>query len=174
MSINLILATDINGGLGIDNKLLFDCKLDMKRFRDLTMSHYTVMGSNTWLSLPAPLKGRTNVILSRNEEFPIDPHLSNKHDVILHNDLNKIINHYNSGTQEKELFIVGGAEVYRQAVMYADKVYLTLFHHEREHDTSFPLEVLDNHFEVVHKDSYEVDGLRFDFIDYVRKGDVGK
>lgn len=170
MAISLIVATGLNGEIGLNNKLLFDCPMDLRHFKAKTENNWCVMGSKTFNSLPRPFgHGRTNVVITRNEDFYIDPHLKNKYNIIVENSLEKVINHYNSGTQDRELFICGGSQIYKQSLPHADKVYLTLFHHEREFDTKFPLEYLDNHFEIVHKEEYEVDGLRFDFIDYVRK-----
>lgn len=145
----------------------------MQRFREKTMDNFCVMGSKTWESLPKPLKGRTNVILTRNVEYPIDPHLHNEYEIIAHNDLNKIINHYNSGIQERNLMCIGGAEIYRQMLPHTDRVYLTLFHDDsKEADTYFPLEYLEKHFEIESRVLHKEEGLEFEFIDYVRKENV--
>lgn len=170
MAISLIVATGLNGEIGLNNKLLFECPTDLRYFKSKTENNWCVMGSKTFNSLPKPFgNGRTNVVVSRNEDFYIDPHLKNKYDILLVNNLEKVINHYNSGVQERELFICGGSEIYKQSLPHVDKVYLTLFHHEKEADTFFSLNYIKEHFEIIDKEEYEVDGLRFDFIEYIRK-----
>lgn len=173
MSINIIVATTKSGGIGLNNNLLFDCPTDLRHFKNKTENNWCVMGSKTFNSLPKPFaNNRTNVVVSRNEDFYVDPHLKHKFDIIVVNSLEKVINHYNSGVQDRDLFICGGGEIYRQSLPYADKVYLTKFHHEKDYDVSFPLEYVNEHFELIHKEEFEVDGLRFDFLEYMRKGIV--
>ena len=172
MTIDIIVAIDLNNGIGFKNELLYKTKADMQRFKSLTEGQFAIMGSKTWTSLPAPLKNRTNVIVSRDEKFYIDPHLKNKYDIILVNDLERVINHYQTGTQTKNLCVVGGSQIYKQSLPHVDKVYLTLFHDDtKESDSFFSLEYLDEHFKIIHKEKHfdEESGLHYSFIDYVRK-----
>lgn len=175
MSIDIVVACNLDGAIGFKNELLYKNKLDMKRFKNVTEGNFALLARKTWESLPNPLKNRINVVLTRDEEYYINPKLKAEYQIIVEHDLHKIINHYRSGMNEKNLVCCGGSELYKQMLPYTDRVFLTLFHDKgKEYDSDFPIEYVERHFEVVHKDSYEVDGLRFDFIDYVRKGDVGK
>ena len=172
MSISIVACVNKDGALGYRGSLLYKIGLDMKRFKNLTtnnkygLKNICVMGLNTYSELANPLPNRKNVVLTRQSSsmFPKE--------VIVEQSLSKLINHYNSGFQEKELFIIGGQRVFEEAFELGcvDNVYLTEVHDSgKDYDTVFPLECLDGQFEVAHKEEYEVDGLRFDFIDYKRK-----
>lgn len=100
---------------------------DMKRFKQLTMGHTVVMGRTTWDTLDGPLPGRRNVVLSRDPDrryegaevvATLDEALRLAHD--------------------EEVFIAGGAEIYRLALPHADRLYLTVVHAEVAGDTYFP------------------------------------
>lgn len=172
MAVNLIVA--VNGDFAIGNSksndLLYKLEGDLKRFRKLTMGNYVVMGSKTWKSLPNPLKGRTNVVLSRSSNYEL---ISNdNYELIYHNNLENVITQYKeSGKQEKELFIIGGAEIYAQAFPYVDKVYLTLINHNNhpEGDVYFPMEELDEFIPIDYEEKLdEVTGLQYKFISLIR------
>ena len=167
-----MVAVDLNGGIGMNNELLFDCKSDMSRFKKVTEGHFALLARKTYESLNKPLRNRINVVLTRNDDYKIDPHLHKDYKILVEHDLHKIINHYRSGENEKNLVCCGGSELYRQMLPFTDRVFLTLFRHEKEHDTTFPLAYLDEHFNIVYKEEHFEHGLRFDFIDYERKEDV--
>ena len=168
--ISLVLATGENGELGLDNKLIFDCPTDMKRFIKLTTNKTVIMGRSTYQSLKKPLKNRHNIIVTRDENFKVDEELHNEYSIAIRNDLHSLIEEYKDS--EDEVMVIGGSEIYRQAFTHANKIYLTLFHHTRECDCVFPIKVIPAYFDEVERDEREIDGLRFDFIDYVRKENV--
>ena len=178
MSVNIIACVNESWQLGNSktNDLLYKIKHDLKRFKEKTMNNYCVYGRNTYESLPKLFSGRTNVILTRNQKFGIPQELHEEYDVIIENDLTKILSQYcNSGHQERDLFICGGVEIFAEGLHYADKLYLTLVHdscHE-EGDVYFPVQELSE-FKIIHKEKHfdEESGLYYSFIDYVRKGDV--
>lgn len=143
MSIKIIAAIDKNYGLGFNNDLLFRISEDMKQFKELTTGHFIVMGRKTFQSLPNTLPNRTNVVLSRNGEFP---HPS---EVFVMDSVEHIINHYNSGDQDKDIWVIGGESIYREFLPYADEVYLTHIDKEADKvDTYFPKDELKELFAV--------------------------
>ncbi len=115
-----ILNCDNKWGVGKKNGLLFSLPLDMKFFRETTLNHVVCMGENTLLSFPGskPLKNRTNIVLSgdpsHNYEGVINVHTFE--------DFLKALKQY---SENDDVFVIGGASIYRQTLPYVDKVYLT-------------------------------------------------
>ena len=115
-----ILNCDKNFGIGKKNDLLFHLPLDMKFFRETTKGHTVAMGENTLLSFPnaKPLKNRTNIVLSKDEnhnyEGVINVHSMDQFKAVIKTQLEK-----------DEVFIIGGASIYRQMLPYVDEVLLT-------------------------------------------------
>lgn len=143
MAIKLIVAVDSDFGIGYKNELLFRVKEDLQRFRELTTGHFVVMGRKTYESLPKALPERINVVLTRNENYnPKNP------SVIVSSDVSKIISHYTqTGEQEKDLWVIGGAEIYNQFLPYAHEVHLTMIHKYAENvDTYFPMDKVNDKF----------------------------
>ena len=136
MAIKLIVAVDSNFGIGYKNDLLFKVSEDLKRFKKLTTRHFVVMGRKTFESLPKPLPERTNVVITRNSNYsPESP------SVLVVNDIQKCINHYlNTGEQNKDMWIIGGAEIYKAFLPYADEIQLTMINKSATQvDTYFPM-----------------------------------
>ena len=115
-----ILNCDKEYGIGKKNGLLFSLKEDMSFFRRTTLNHVVAMGENTLLSFPGskPLKNRTNIVLSQdathNYEGVINVHTFEE--------FLKVVNDY---AKKEDVFIIGGASMYRQTLPYVDYVYLT-------------------------------------------------
>lgn len=173
MSIKLIVAVNESWQIGNSksNDLLYKIKKDLLRFKDLTKSNYVVMGKVTFDSLKSPLKDRTNVILSRSNKYNYI-HTSD-YDLIYHNNLENVITQYkNSGKQEKEMFIIGGSEIYAQAMPYVDELYLTMIHDSNHPDGNvyFPHQELSNFKSYSSEKFYdETLDLEYSFINYIRK-----
>ena len=117
--IHLIAAVDRNGGIGKDNDLLCHISADLKRFKYLTMGHTMLMGRKTFESLPHALPNRTNVVLSSQpkERFP---------GCEVYTSLPEALAQCQA---EEEVFIIGGGQVYQQAIQLADRLYITRIHH---------------------------------------------
>ena len=115
-----ILNCDKEYGIGKKNGLLFQLKEDMRFFRETTKNHVVAMGENTLLSFPGskPLKNRINIVLSQgpthNYEGVINVHTFEE--------FLKTINEY---SKNEDVYIIGGASIYRQTLEYVDLVYLT-------------------------------------------------
>ena len=124
---SIIAAVGKNNALGKNNDLIFHIKEDMDFFRKTTTGHKVVMGSKTWDSLPAKLKNRENIVISRHNIPEADKTVNNLEDYIAKN----------IDTQE-EIFIIGGGSIYAQFLPYAKHLYLTEVDSEPEADVFFP------------------------------------
>ena len=115
-----ILCVDKAWGIGRRNGLLFSLPKDMKFFRETTLNHVVAMGENTLLSFPnsKPLKNRTHIVLSQDESHNYEG-VENVHD--FDEFLRKIAEY----AQQEDVYIIGGASVYRQTLPYVDEVLLT-------------------------------------------------
>lgn len=126
--ITIIAALAENNALGKDNKLIWHIPADLKRFKKVTAGHHVIMGRKTFESLGKPLPNRINIIITRNNNY-------NPKGCIVVNSLQEAI----EATKEDENpFILGGAEIYKQAIEIADKLDLTFVHHQFEADAFFP------------------------------------
>lgn len=125
--ISIIVAVAQNGTIGDKNSLLWHIREDMKFFRTTTSGHPVIMGRKTYESLGRPLPNRTNVVISRQS-------LEIEGCRVVHS-LEEAIALFPA---EEELFVIGGAQIYREALSLADRLYLTLIEHDYEGDTSFP------------------------------------
>ncbi|MBC8333057.1 MAG: dihydrofolate reductase [Anaerolineae bacterium] len=140
MKISLIVAMDEANGIGVKNRLPWRLSSDLKRFKKLTMGHHLVLGRKTYQSIGKPLSGREMIVLSRNSLF----HAPGCQVVT---SLGEALN-IAATRGETELFIAGGAEIYRQALPQADCIYLTRVHVNTPVDTRFPEFNLSNWKEV--------------------------
>lgn len=115
-----ILNCDKNWGVGKRNGLLFELPMDMKFFRQTTLNHVVAMGENTLLSFPnsKPLKNRHHIVLSGDPTHNYDG-VENVHTFL---EFLKTIKEY---SKKDDVYIIGGASIYRQTLPYVDKVYLT-------------------------------------------------
>ena len=126
--ISMIAAIGKNNELGKNNKLIWHFKEDMKFFKETTMNHKVIMGRKTYKSLPGVLPGREIIVLSTG---PVDG------DVIVEHSINNIVDKYKKSSEE--IFICGGASIYKQFLPYTDKIYLTEIEAEdNDADTFFP------------------------------------
>lgn len=159
--LSIIVATDLNGGIGKDNKLLFKIKEDLKRFKELTSGNTIIMGRKTFESLPnGALPNRHNIILTRDDDFSIDYTKCREIVLIIH-DIKILLRMYRYS--DKEVFVIGGGEIYKQLLPYCDKIYLTKVYKDCNADTFFSFS--ENDWDI--EDVTEMDG--YEFIDLVRK-----
>ena len=126
--LSLIAMVGKNLELGRQGELLFAIPEDMEFFKRMTMGHKVLMGRKTWESLPGKLKGRTNIVASRNLVEGADESISNLGEFI----------EKNKNTEE-EIFVIGGGMVYAEALPEARRIYLTEVEAEEpEADAWFP------------------------------------
>lgn len=156
--ITIIAAVSTNNALGKDNDLIWHLSNDLKRFKQLTKGHHVIMGRKTFESMPKALPGRVNVIITRQKEYKpegtITVHSLKEALEVSKNDL--------------QPFIIGGGEIYTQALKVAHRIELTRVHAEFEADTFFP--TIDSS---VWKETYKEDHFKdsnhnydFTFIQY--------
>jgi dihydrofolate reductase len=128
--ISLLAAMDEDGGIGKDGRLPWHLTDDLKHFRRLTDGHHVLMGRRTYGSIGGPLPGRTMIVLSR------DPNYTSKEAFVATSFEDAL--DYATFRQEKELFVIGGAQIFEQALPMADRFYRTLVHTTVEADVFFP------------------------------------
>ena len=130
----LVLAVATNGVIGKDNKLVWKLKADMKFFREITTNNVVVMGRKTFDSIKKPLANRINIVISRNKELTIEGC------IVVHS-LEKALEIGNSF--HKNVYIIGGAQIYKSSLPFAEKIYLTRVIATPEGDAYFDLQLID-------------------------------
>ena len=126
--ITIIAAVAENNALGKDNQLIWHLPADLKRFKQVTLGHHIIMGRKTFESLGKPLPNRTTIIITRNKNYK-------QEGCIVVNSLSEAIV---ASKSDENPYILGGAEIYKQALEIADKLDLTLVHQSFEADAFFP------------------------------------
>lgn len=128
-NLTLIVAVSENDVIGKDNNLIWRLRNDLKRFKELTSGHCIIMGRKTFESFPKPLPNRTHIVITRQKDYKA------AEGVIITNSLEDAIN---EATQDTNPFIIGGGEIYKQALTLVGTIELTRVHHSFEGDTFFP------------------------------------
>lgn len=146
-NISIAVAVGENYAIGKNNELLWHMPADLKFFKQTTSGHTVIMGRKTFDSVGKPLPNRRNVVITRDTELKIEGA-----EVV--NSLDKALEI--TKTEEKPVFIVGGAEIYRQALPRTDKLYLTTIHHHFDADTFFP-EIDRNEWKVISTETHKAD-----------------
>jgi dihydrofolate reductase len=132
MHVSIIVAVAENGVIGRDGELPWHLSEDLRRFKRLTMGHTMVMGRRTWESIGRPLPGRRTIVVSRQPEYHVDAD-----DVAVAGNFDATVKAA-AAAGEDEVFVVGGAELYREALPRADRLYITRVLARVEGDTYFP------------------------------------
>ncbi len=125
--ISIIVAVAENGVIGDRNTLLWHISEDLRRFKTLTTRHPVVMGRKTCESLGRPLPNRRNVVITRSE-------IQIAGCEVVHS-LDEALALFPA---DEEVFVIGGAQIYAEALPIADRLYLTRVHRDYEGDTRFP------------------------------------
>lgn len=126
--ISLIAAVAQNGVIGKNGGLPWHLPEDLKYFKKLTMGHWIVMGRKTFASIGKPLPGRKNIVLTRDRDFRAQG-------VEVFHNLEHLLERI---PEEEEVFVIGGADIFRQFLPYADMLYFTQIAEAFEGDTFFP------------------------------------
>ena len=156
--ISLIAAISENRALGKDNQLIFKIPEDMKRFKELTSGHPIIMGRKTHESIGRPLPNRTNIVITRDKQFKASG-------CGIVNSIEDAIKAAER-IEKEEIFVIGGGQIYSQAIKFADKLYLTLVEGEYEADTFFP--DYSDFKKVVHEESHQSAGYKYKFLELER------
>jgi dihydrofolate reductase len=155
MLISLVVAASENNVIGKDNKLLWNLPNDMKFFKNTTWGMPVIMGRKTFDSLGKALTGRTNIVITRQENWGAEG-------VRVVKNLDEAIIAA-ADTDAKEAFVIGGGEIFRQSMFLAHKIYLTRVHATFDGDTFFP-EVNDKEWKLASDlDFFADDRHAFDY-----------
>ena len=142
--LSLIVAMAKNRVIGINNTLPWHLPADLKHFKALTMGHHIVMGRKTYESIGKPLPGRTSVVVTRNADYSAPG-------VTVVDSLAAAIK---ACANDEEIFVIGGAEIFRQAIHIAQRIYLTEIDADIAGDTYFT--------ELDQKEWHEINRTRYD------------
>lgn len=160
--LTIIVAVSENQVIGKDNDLIWNLSLDLKRFKSLTSGHHIIMGRKTFESFPKPLPNRTHVVITRQRDYKVPE------GVLVVNSLKNAIE---LTKKDEQPYIIGGGEIYKQALAFADCIELTRVHAHFEGDTFFP-ELDLNQWEETYNQHIKKDdkhAFDFSFITYKRR-----
>jgi len=166
MIVSLIAAVAENGVIGKNNDLPWNLPDDMKYFMQTTKAHYVIMGRKNYQSIPEkfrPLPNRTNIVVTRQQNFKAEGC------VVVHSIEDGI--QRARANNEQEVFIIGGAEIYRQGMKHTQRMYLTEIKAAIDGDTSFPAFNKEDWKEVsrISHGTDERHRYPFDFVVYEKK-----
>lgn len=159
--ITIIAAKAENNTIGNNNELIWHLPEDLKRFKRLTTGHPVIMGRKTFESIGRPLPGRRNIVITRSRTWGTEG-------ILIVNSLEEAVE--KGKESDPEIFIIGGGNIYSQAIGFADALEITEVHHSFEGDTEFPEIDLKTWKEVFREDFKKDDRNSFDysFIRYER------
>lgn len=152
--INIIVATSENNVIGRGNDIPWYIPEDLEHFKKLTTGNTVIMGRKTYESLPKeyrPLPNRINIVITRDKSYQAKGCLV----------VNSLEDALRKADNDKEIFIIGGGQIYREGLKFAERIYLTKIHNNIEGDTYFPK--LNKFWKLV--DEEEKSG--FSFLTYV-------
>ncbi|ADX67358.1 MULTISPECIES: dihydrofolate reductase [Weeksella] len=160
--LHLVVAIASNHAIGKGNQMLWHLPKDFLHFKKITTGHPIIMGRKTFESIGRPLPNRVNIVISRDRNYSADGIQ------VVHSLREAIEKGYKL---DEDLYVIGGGEIYRQAMEFADKIYLTEVHHEFEGDTFFP-EIDDEKWVEVDREHHLKDDKHlysYDFVEYLRR-----
>ena len=128
MKLSLIAAMADNRVIGHENRLPWHLPADLQHFKAITLGKPVLMGRKTWESIGRPLPGRTNIVITRDTGYVAEG-------CVVAHSLEEAVR---AAGEAAEVMVIGGAQLYRQALPLADTLYLTLVHAEIRGDTRFP------------------------------------
>ena len=161
VKISLIAGVARNRGIGRNNQLLWRLPEDLARFKALTMGHAVIMGRKTWDSLPArfrPLPGRRNIVLSRSPALQLAGAeiFTSIEEALL------------ACKDDDRVFVIGGAQIYAEALPLADRLELTEIDADFEADVFFPVWDRSAFQEIGREQKSSAENWRYDFVSYQR------
>jgi dihydrofolate reductase len=152
MKCSLIVAMAKNQTIGIDNTLPWHLPNDLKYFKQVTMAKPIIMGRKTYESIGRPLPGRTNIVITRQEDYQAPG-------IVVVNSLQQALDKAEDISffaGHDEVMVIGGAEIYQQALIPADRLYITHVHAEVAGDAFFP-EVDWNDWQESQRENHQAD-----------------
>jgi dihydrofolate reductase len=167
MRVSIIAAVAKNGTIGIDNELPWRLPADMRHFKQITMGHHLIMGRKTFESV-GPLPGRNTIVVTRRGSTSLPAGVKSAPSVPEALDIARLAG-------EAEAFVAGGAEIYRAALDYADRLYLTRIDRDFAGDAAFP-EIDEEEWREVESRRHDPDEKnpdRFSFVVMERRTEAG-
>lgn len=149
MKISIIVAVAENGVIGNDNALIWHMPADLRFFKQKTTGHVIIMGRKTFESIGGgrPLPNRTTVVISRNPQYVVPE------GVLLAHSLTDALARF---SEESEVFVCGGAQIYAEALLHAHCMYITRIHASFHGDTYFP-DFSSNQWQCIHTEHHCAD-----------------
>tara|TARA_B110000444_G_scaffold259143_1_gene301948 strand:- start:4239 stop:4778 length:540 start_codon:yes stop_codon:yes gene_type:complete len=159
--VTIIAAAAENDALGKENKLIWHIPEDLQRFKKLTSGHAIIMGRKTFESMPKALPNRRNIIVTRNKKY-----VANGAEVS-----SSIEDALSLVKDDKQPFIIGGGEIYRQSMALADRIELTRVHEKFDADTFFPNipKTTWKLLSEINKSTSEIHKISFSYLTYKRR-----
>jgi dihydrofolate reductase len=157
--ISIIVAIAKNGVIGkAKGEMSWHVKEEFQHFKNTTFGFPIIMGRKTFETLGKPLKGRLNIVVSKNKSYK-----TSYDDVVIKSSIDEAIEYCKLLNPEK-IFIIGGGEIYRQAIFFVDEMIITFMKFEAEGEVKFPS---------INNDDWEIEKIRdhelFEVFRYVRK-----
>jgi len=146
MTVSLIVAMSENRVIGRAGGLPWRLSDDLRRFKRLTTGHTIIMGRKTFESIGRPLPNRTSIVITRQADWTTE-------DVIVAHSLDEALER---ASHDDEVFVIGGGEIFGQALPRADRLYLTIVHADIEGDVYFPA-IDESNWRCVHEERHEAD-----------------
>ncbi|WP_370679038.1 dihydrofolate reductase [Comamonas sp. GB3 AK4-5] len=170
LTVNLIYARAANGVIGKDNAMPWHLPEDLAHFKTLTQGHPVVMGRKTWDSLPPrfrPLPGRTNIVVTRQANWQADtqPDPANA-TTVRANSLEAALQE--AARHGSNVWVMGGAQIYAQALPLAQRVEVTIIHQDFDGDAHAPT-LGAEWVEAARSDHVSAKGLAYSFVTYTRR-----
>ena len=158
---SIIVAMDLNNGIGYQNQLPWRLPADMRKLKQTTMGHHLIMGRKTYESIGKPLPGRVSIVVTRNPGYVAEGCL------VINSVSAALVLAESRG--EDEAFIFGGSQIYQESFPFTDRIYLTHIQAEFEVDTYFPdfdsslwIETLSEFYPVDQENHYAFRYIIFD------------
>ena len=156
-NISIIVAMDEKRGIGKGNSLMWHISEELKRFKAITMDHPIIMGRKTHQSIGRPLPGRTNIVITHDKNLKAEG-------CIVTNSLEEAIAVAKKKEGSDEIFIIGGEQIYQQALSLAEKLYLTIVQGDFKADVFFP-DYSDFNKKISESDWQQSNNYRYKFIE---------
>jgi len=157
--ISIVAIIGKNRELGKNNQLIWNIPEDMQRFRKITYGHPVIMGRKTYESIGKKLKGRNNIIITKNDDFQASG-------CMVVYSLDKAIE-YAQQMDQQEIFVIGGQQIYEQSLPRADKLYLTVVEETAEADSYFP--EYPEFTNIIYKKEIETEnGIKYKFLELTK------
>jgi len=158
-NLSIIVAMSSNRVIGVNNTLPWHLSEDLKHFKSLTTGHTIIMGRKTYESIGRPLPNRRNIVISRNSNT------SYEGVEVVHS----LEDAFSISTNDKEVFVIGGSNIYEQALSFVDQLYITEIKKSFIGDAFFPEINKQIWIEYSRDDHITNDGLEFSFVKYQKK-----